>query len=112
MDTISWTDCVKSEDAGLLHGQAGRGSPTYNKTMKANWIGPILRRNCLIKHVIEGEIEEKVEGKRRWGRRRKQLLRDLFDKRRCWNLKEVALDRTVERTSFETGYGSVSKTGQ
>jgi hypothetical protein len=24
---------------------------------KTNWIGHILRRNCLLKHVIEGEIE-------------------------------------------------------
>jgi hypothetical protein len=23
---------------------------------KANWIGHILRRNCLMKHVIEGKI--------------------------------------------------------
>jgi hypothetical protein len=25
---------------------------------KANWIGHILRRNCLLKHVIEGKIKE------------------------------------------------------
>ena len=24
---------------------------------KANWIGHMLRRNCLVKHVIEGKIE-------------------------------------------------------
>jgi hypothetical protein len=28
------------------------------KRMKANWIGHILRRNCLLKHVIEWKIEE------------------------------------------------------
>ena len=41
---------------------------------KANWIGHILRKNCLLKHVIEGKIEEGVEvmGTRR--RRSKQLL--------------------------------------
>jgi hypothetical protein len=27
------------------------------KRRKANWIGHILRRNCLLQHVIEGKIE-------------------------------------------------------
>jgi len=26
---------------------------------KANWIDHVLRRNCLLKHVMEGKIEEK-----------------------------------------------------
>ena len=34
---------------------------------KANWIGHILRRNCLLKHVTEGNIEVKAEGMRRRG---------------------------------------------
>jgi hypothetical protein len=46
------------------------------KRRKANWIGHILRRNCLLKHVIEGRIE--MTGRR--GRRRKQLLDDLKKK--------------------------------
>jgi hypothetical protein len=49
-------------------------------------------------------IDEKAEGKRRRGRRRKQLLHDLFEKRRYWNLKEETLDRTVGGTSFGRGY--------
>jgi hypothetical protein len=28
---------------------------------KANWISHILRRNCLLKHIIEGKIEGRVE---------------------------------------------------
>jgi hypothetical protein len=43
------------------------------KRKKVKGIGHILRRNCLLKRVIEG----KVEGTRRRGRRRKQLLDDL-----------------------------------
>jgi hypothetical protein len=37
------------------------------KRRKAMWIGHILRRNCLLKHVIEGEIEGRIEvtGRRR-----------------------------------------------
>jgi hypothetical protein len=29
------------------------------KRRKANWIGHILRGNCLVKHVVEEKIEEK-----------------------------------------------------
>jgi hypothetical protein len=49
------------------------------KRRKANWIGHILRSNCLLKHVIQGKIQEK----RRRGKRCKQLLNDLMEKRRC-----------------------------
>jgi hypothetical protein len=41
------------------------------KRRKANWIGHILRRNCLLKHVIEGKLEGRIEMMRRRGRRRK-----------------------------------------
>jgi hypothetical protein len=77
------------------------------KRRKANWIGHILRRNCLLKHVIEGKLEGGIEVMRRRGRRRKQLLVDLKEKRRYWKLKEEALDRTLWRTRFGRGYGPV-----
>ena len=48
---------------------------------KANWIGHILRRNCLLKQVIEGKIKREIEVTRRRGRRRRKLLDDLKDKR-------------------------------
>jgi hypothetical protein len=35
------------------------------KRKKTNWIGHILRRNCLLKHVIEGKIEGRIEVIRR-----------------------------------------------
>jgi hypothetical protein len=31
------------------------------KTREANWIGHILCRNCLLKHVIEGKLEGRIE---------------------------------------------------
>jgi tRNA pseudouridine-54 N-methylase len=77
------------------------------KIRKANWIGHILRRNCLLKHVIEGKIERNIEVTGRCGRRRKQLLDDLKEKRGYWKLNEKALDRTVKRTSFGSDYGPV-----
>jgi hypothetical protein len=77
------------------------------KRRKANWIGHILRRNCLLKHVLEGKLEERIEVTGRQGRRRKQLLDDLKEKRIYWKLKEEALDRILWRTRFERGYGPV-----
>ena len=44
---------------------------------KANWIGHILHRNCLLKQVIEGKIKGEMGVARRRGRRRKKLLDDL-----------------------------------
>jgi hypothetical protein len=38
-----------------------REYPAYNKKRTANWIVHVLRRNCLLKHVIEGKVE-KMEG--------------------------------------------------
>jgi hypothetical protein len=43
-----------------------------------------LRRNWLLKQVIDG----KVEGTGRRGKICKQLLDDLKEKRRYWNLKK------------------------
>ena len=55
---------------------------------KANWISHILRRNCLLHEAIEGRMTE-VRGV---GRRRTQLLDDLRNRRRYWELKEEAED--------------------
>jgi hypothetical protein len=35
---------------------------------KANWIGHILRRNCLLQRVIEGKIQGGIEVTGRQGR--------------------------------------------
>jgi hypothetical protein len=77
------------------------------KIRKSNWICYVLRRNCLLKHAIEGKLEGRIEMMGRRGRRRKQLLDDLKEKRRYWKLKEEALDRTLWRIRFGRGYGPV-----
>ena len=74
---------------------------------KANWIGHILRRNCLLQQVIEGEIKGQIEVTRRRGRRRKKLLEDLKDRRGYCQLKEEALDRTMWRNRLGRGFGPV-----
>ena len=58
---------------------------------KANWIGHIFRRNCLLKQVIEGKTKGEMEVTRRRGRRRKKLVDDLKDRRGYCHLKEEAL---------------------
>jgi len=60
MENINWTDCVRNgeilhkvkEDRNIIHTVIWR---------KFNWIGLIWRRNCLLKHVIQGKIEERIE---------------------------------------------------
>jgi hypothetical protein len=47
---------------------------------KANWIGHVCHRNCLLKHVIEGKIEGRIEGTGRRRRRRKNILDDPKEK--------------------------------
>ena len=74
---------------------------------KANWIGHILRRNCLLKQVIEGKIKGEMDVTRRRGRRHKKLLDDLMDRRGYSHLKEEALDRTIWRNRFGGGFGPV-----
>jgi len=44
---------------------------------KANCIGKMLHENCLLKRVIEGNIEGRIKVTERQERRRKQLLDNL-----------------------------------
>jgi hypothetical protein len=37
--------------------QGGEVYPTDNIKKKANWIGHVLRRICLLKHITEGNID-------------------------------------------------------
>jgi hypothetical protein len=78
MEKISWTDHVTNEDV-LLRVKEHRNIPHEILKRKANWIGHILRKNCLLQRVIEGKIKGgggiKVTGRR--GRRRRKLLDDL-----------------------------------
>jgi hypothetical protein len=52
------------------------------KRREAHWIGHILLRNCLLKHVTEENIEGRTEVTERRERRRKQLLDDLKETRK------------------------------
>jgi hypothetical protein len=66
-----------------------------------------LARNCLLKHIIEGKIEEGITVTGRRGRRRRQLLDDLKGKRGYSKLKKEGLDHTVSRKRFGRVCGPV-----
>ena len=73
---------------------------TNNKQTEGR-IGHILRRSGLLKHDTEGKIQGRIDVSGRRGRRRKQLLNDLKEKREYCKLKHEALDRTLWRTRLE-----------
>jgi len=80
MEKISWTDHVRNEDV-LLRVKEQRNIVHEISKRKANWIGHILRRNCLLQRVIEGKIKGGIEVTERRGRRRRKLLDDLKERR-------------------------------
>jgi hypothetical protein len=55
--------------------------PRTIKIRKTDYIGHVLRKNCLLKHVLAGRIGGRIEVAGRRGRRRKQLLDNLEEKR-------------------------------
>jgi len=106
MEKISWTDHVRNEDV-LLRVNEQRNILHEIRKRKANLIGHILRRNCLLQQVIEGKIKGEMEVTRRQGRRRKKLLDGFKDRRGYSHLKEEALDHTMWRNRFRGGFGPV-----
>ena len=106
MEKTSWTDHVRKvvvllrvkEQRKILHELSKR---------KANWVGHILRRNCLLQRVIEGKIKGEMEVTERRGRRRRKLLDDLKERKGYSHLKEEAPDRTMWRARLERGFGPV-----
>jgi hypothetical protein len=87
MEKISWTDRVRNgevlqrvkEERNIVH-RVGR--------RKANRIGHMLRRDCLLKHVIDGKVDGNIDVKIRRGVRCKQLLDDLKGKKGYRKLKD------------------------
>jgi hypothetical protein len=71
MEKISWTDRVRNEEE-LHRVKEERNIIHTIKIRKANRICHIWRRNCLLRHIIEGKIGG--------GRRRKQLMDDFKER--------------------------------
>ena len=56
MEKIIWTDHVRYEEV-LLRVKEQRNILHEIRKRKANWIGHILLRNCLLQQVNEGKIK-------------------------------------------------------
>ena len=97
IEKIKWTDRVTNEDVLRRVGEERIIIKTILQR-KANWIGHILRRDCLLHDVIEGKLQGSNAG--RPGRRKIQILDDLRNKRRYWELKEEAENREEWRAHF------------
>ena len=106
MEKISWTDHVRNEEM-FLRVKEQRNILCEISKQKANWIGHILRRNCLPQRVIEGKIKGGIKVIGRRGRRRRKLLDDLKGRRGYCHLKEEAVDRTMWRARFGRSFGPV-----
>ena len=106
LEKISWTDHVRNKEV-LLRVKGQRNILHEISKWKANWIGHILRRNCLIQRVIEGKIKGGIEVIGRRERRGRKLLDDLRERRGYSHLKEEVLDRTMWRARFGRGFGPV-----
>ena len=60
MEKISWTNHVKNEEV-LLRVKEQMNILHEIRKWKANWIGHILHRNCLLQRAIEGKIKGGIE---------------------------------------------------
>jgi hypothetical protein len=102
-EKISWTDHVRNEDV-LLRVKGQRNILHEIRKRKAEWIGHILRRNCLLQRVTERKIQGRIEVTGRQGRKCRKLLDYLKERRRYSHLKEEAMDRTMWRAGFGRGF--------
>ena len=75
-EKIRWTGHVRNEEV-LLRVKEQRNILHEIRKRKANWIGHILHKNCLLQRVIEGKIKGGIEVTERQERRRRKLLDDL-----------------------------------
>jgi hypothetical protein len=73
MEKISWTDQVRKEKV-LLRVKDHRNTLHEISKRKANWIGHVLGRNCILQQVIEGKIKGGIEVTGRRGRCRRYWM--------------------------------------
>ena len=103
---IIWTDHARNEEV-LLRVKEQRNILHKISKQKTNWIGHILRRNCLLQQVFEGKIKEGIEVTGRRGRGRGKLKDEPKERTGYSHLKEEALDRTMRKARFGREFGPV-----
>jgi len=97
MKGTHWTDRVKNEVLTKVEDE--RNNLPTTEQRKASWFSYILCRNCLPKHVFEGN-KWRTEVTQRQGRRREKLLDDLKETKRYWKMKDEALYCIMRRYRF------------
>jgi hypothetical protein len=82
---ISWADRERNEvlrrvteERNILHTITRR---------KVKWIGQILRRNWFLNHVVEGNVEGRIELMGGRGRRGKQICNSHMERKGYWKMK-------------------------
>jgi len=98
MSQVQETNIIKEEAVKILKYKDSIVEAHKINIRKANWIGHNLCKNCLPKHVTEGNVEGRIEVTGRQGRRCKAM-------RRCCKLRPAALYRTLWRKGVGRGYG-------
>ena len=101
MEDISWKDKITNE---YVLGQVNEKRKLLNTILEREkrWLGHILRRESLVKEVIEG----RMEGKRGRGKPRIMMLDDIKADETYEKIKRRAMDREcwrnwMPRTCFQ-----------
>jgi hypothetical protein len=105
MEKVRRTDHVRTGEV-LLRVKEQRNILHEMSKRKANWIGHIVQRYCLLQQVIEEKIELGIEVIGRGGRRHRKLMDDPKRRGYC-DLKQESVDRTIWRAGFGRGFGPV-----
>jgi len=109
MEKIIWADRVRNEVLHRVKEKINIVLITNRK--KTEWFCHILRRNCLLRHIIEGKVDGRIEVTGRWGRRRKKLLNDPKEHTGYCKLEKETLDHTLWRTCFWRSCGRMNTVG-
>ncbi|KAL1456898.1 hypothetical protein WDU94_001586 [Cyamophila willieti] len=89
IENIICSEKVRNEEVLRRVGEERNILDTIKKR-KRSWLGHILRRDCLQRRIMEGEIQ----GTRSRGARKFGMLTDILEKKTFEELKEEAQDRT------------------
>jgi hypothetical protein len=80
IETIRWTDRVRNKE--VLHRVKEKRNVLHTiRRRKANWIGRIFRRNCILKHITARKVDGGIQMTGRQKIRRNQLLGDIKETR-------------------------------
>jgi len=98
MEKIKWTDKIKNEVVLERVGERRKLLQAVQKR-KSNWLGHVLRRQCLQRDMLEGS----VEGRLKRGRLRRKIIDDMKQEKNYQELKFMAEDRRGWRHHWSKG---------